>query len=350
MGVVYEAEEERLSRRVALKVLPTSLLTQSKQIQRFEREARAAARLHHTNIVPVFGVGEERGYYYYFMQFIEGKSLATILREQSQASENRSALSRRHRPSRAADTKIDGYRRVAQIGLQVAEALDHAHRQGILHRDIKPSNLIQDEKGVVWVADFGLAKTPDADELTSAGELLGTIRYMAPERFRGHCDERSDVYGLGMTLYELAARRPAYDAVDRYELMSEIRQRDPVPLRKCARGIPRDLETIIHKAIDRDPARRYSTALALADDLRRSSTAGRSCAPAVARRASRTLVQAKSVGLGLFAGTGARRDRQRLAGHPRDLRRARGETGRGDHPERARPRRTSERSRTGGGE
>ena len=206
MGVVYEAEEERLSRRVALKVLPTSLLTQSKQIQRFEREARAAARLHHTNIVPVFGVGEECGNYYYFMQYIEGKSLATILREQSQASENRSALSRRHRPSWAAATKIDGYRRVAQIGLQIAEALDHAHRQGILHRDIKPSNLIQDVNGVVWVADFGLAKTPDADELTSAGELLGTIRYMAPERFRGHCDERSDVYGLGMTLYELAAR------------------------------------------------------------------------------------------------------------------------------------------------
>ena len=268
MGVVYEAEEERLSRRVALKVLPPSLLTQSKQIQRFEREARAAARLHHTNIVPVFGVGEERGYHYYFMQFIEGKSLATILREQRHASENRLAVSRRRRPSRAADTTIGGYRRVAQIGLQIAEALDHAHRQGILHRDIKPSNLIQDEQGVVWVADFGLAKTPDGDELTSAGELLGTIRYMAPERFRGHCDERSDVYGLGITLYELAARRPAYDAVDRYELLSEIRQRDPVPLRNCARGIPRDLETIIHKAIDRDPARRYSTALELAEDLR----------------------------------------------------------------------------------
>ncbi len=122
---------------------------------------------------------------------------------------------------------------------------------------------------MVWVADFGLAKTQEADALTSAGELLGTIRYMAPERFAGYCDERSDLYGLGITLYELAARRRAFDAVDRYALIDESRQKDLVALGKRAPGIHRDLETIIHKATDREPNRRYQSASALAEDLRR---------------------------------------------------------------------------------
>ena len=208
MGVVYEAEE-RLSRRVALKVLPSSLLTQPRQIQRFEREARAAARLHHTNIVPVFGVGEDHGHHYYFMQYIEGKTLAASLDEQREAAENGSVSTRLDRQSRSNGPEIDRYRRVATIGLQVAEALGHAQHKGILHRDIKPFNLIEDDKGNVWVTDFGLAKTVDDNDLTTAGELLGTIRYMAPERFGGRCDERSDLYGLGITLYELAARGPA---------------------------------------------------------------------------------------------------------------------------------------------
>ena len=185
MGVVYEAEEERLSRRVALKVLPASLLTHAKQVQRFEREARAAARLHHTNIVPVFGVGENDGHHYYFMQYIEGKTLAASLDEQRECAENGSVSTRLDRQSRSNGAEIDRYRRVATIGLQVAEALDHAHAQGILHRDIKPSNLIEDDKGNVWVADFGLAKTLDDNDLTTAGELLGTVRYMAPERLAG---------------------------------------------------------------------------------------------------------------------------------------------------------------------
>ena len=147
--------------------------------------------------------------------------------------------------------------------------LDHAHSQGILHRDIKPSNLIEDNNGNVWIADFGLARALDDDELTTAGELLGTVRYMAPERFGGRCDERSDLYALGITLYELAALGPAFLALDRYELIDELHHGDPVALGKRAPGIPRDVETIIHKAIAREPARRYATASALADDLRR---------------------------------------------------------------------------------
>lgn len=269
MGVVYEAEEERLSRRVALKVLPASLLMHEKQVQRFQREARAAARLHHTNIVPVFGVGEDNGHHYYFMQYIEGKTLAAAIADRHHGPANGSATTCSGGRSRSNSPEIERYRRVASMGLEVAEALGHAHAQGILHRDIKPSNLIEDDKGNVWVADFGLAKTVDDNDLTTAGELLGTIRYMAPERFAGRCDERSDLYGLGITLYEIVAAGPAHAAVDRYELIDEMRHKDPVALGKRAPGVPRDLETIIHKAICREPARRYATASALADDLRR---------------------------------------------------------------------------------
>ena len=345
MGVVYEAEEERLSRRVALKVLPASLLMQPKQVQRFEREARAAARLHHTNIVPVYGVGEQGGHHYYFMQYIEGKSLAAVLDEleQERSSAGSIGLAAGRLGFARSIRAADAYRRVAQIGLQVAEALDHAHRQGVLHRDIKPSNLLEDENGVVWVADFGLAKTQEADELTSAGELLGTIRYMAPERFAGCCDERSDLYGLGISLYELAARRPAYDAVDRYTLINESRQRELVALGKLRAGIPRDLETIIHKATDREPHRRYQSASALAEDLRRFLDDRPILArQPSARRAPGAMVQAQSLGLGVLAGTRTRGDRQRLAGDSCDLRPARCPKCRGHGPSRTR---SAERAR-----
>jgi WD40 repeat protein len=158
---------------------------------------------------------------------------------------------------------------VARIGIQVAEALEYANRQGILHRDIKPSNLLLDNHGNVWVADFGLAKTSDADDLTHTGDILGTIRYMAPERFAGHCDARSDVYSLGLTLYELVALQPAFEASDRHTLIERVLHEEPERLKKRAPGVPRDLETIIAKATARDPAARYATAGALAEDLRR---------------------------------------------------------------------------------
>ena len=161
------------------------------------------------------------------------------------------------------------YRSVARIGIQVAEALEYANRQGILHRDVKPSNLLLDTHGNVWVADFGLAKTAEADDLTHTGDILGTIRYMAPERFAGQCDARSDVYSLGLTLYELLALRPAFEASDRHELMGRVLHEEPERLRKLVPGVPRDLETIVAKAMARDPAERYATAAALAEDLQR---------------------------------------------------------------------------------
>ena len=331
MGVVYEAEQESLGRRVALKVLSASSLLDPKQVRRFEREAKAAAKLHHTNIVPVFGVGRQDGHHYFVMQFIAGLGLDVVLDDLRRlrggkseakpapaacriasltgADVARSLLTGRFDAdgppedasvtesfdeaapaangppadsgssqvilpgsselSASSDPDRQFYRSVARIGVQVAEALEYANRQGILHRDIKPSNLLLDNHGNVWVADFGLAKTAEADDLTHTGDILGTIRYMAPERFSGQCDARSDVYSLGLTLYELVALRPAYEAADRHSLMERVLHDEPDRLKKLAPGVPRDLETIIAKAIARDPAGRYTAAAALAEDLKR---------------------------------------------------------------------------------
>jgi WD40 repeat protein/serine/threonine protein kinase/tetratricopeptide (TPR) repeat protein len=333
MGVVYEAEQESLGRRVALKVLSAGSLLDPKQVRRFEREAKAAARLHHTNIVPVFGVGRQEGHHYFVMQFIHGVGLDVVLADLRRLRQTKSKASRSAALATAAsqvagltaadvarslltgrfdskkppgngsltepcddsavgsgpadsspapailpvsselsassDSDRQFYRSIARIGIQVAEALDYANRQGILHRDIKPSNLLLDNHGNVWVADFGLAKTSDADDLTHTGDILGTIRYMAPERFSGNCDARSDVYSLGLTLYELVALRPAYEASDRHRLMERVLHEEPERLKKLAPSVPRDLETIIVKAMARDPDVRYATAATLAEDLRR---------------------------------------------------------------------------------
>ncbi len=189
----------------------------------------------------------------------------------------------------------------------MAEALEYANRQGILHRDVKPSNLLLDNHGNVWVADFGLAKTAEADDLTHTGDILGTIRYMAPERFSGQCDARSDVYSLGLTLYELVALRPAYEASDRHTLMDRVLHEEPERLKKLAPGVPRDLETIIAKATARDPAGRYATAAALAEDLRRfvedRPIRARRISPAerLARWCRRNKVLAASIGVAAAA-------------------------------------------------
>ena len=158
---------------------------------------------------------------------------------------------------------------VARIGVQVADALEYAHRQGVLHRDIKPSNLLLDMGGTVWVTDFGLAKADDQPNLTQTGDILGTLRYMPPEAFDGKTDARSDVYALGLTLYELLALRPAFDEADRNRLIKQVTTAEPPRLDRLNPAVPRDLVTIVHKAIDRDPAHRYPTAGELAADLKR---------------------------------------------------------------------------------
>lgn len=380
MGVVYEAEQISLGRRVALKVLPRHLLTNEMHARRFDREARAAARLHHTNIVPVFGVGDQDGVHYYVMQFIHGLGLDEVLAElrrmRDESAAARSGLSPTARQGVAkqplAETKekvaahvahslltgnfertvlLDGgkdprqlsdvsrlqevsgqgslhsgdgfpgerhpaaevrrrvaadttlaqaaatadtaassgafalpgqsgatsrthsqqvyWQSIARIGVQAAEALQYAHDQGIIHRDIKPANLLLDARGGVWVTDFGLAKAADQQDLTHTGDVLGTLRYMAPEQFDGKADARSDVYALGLTLYELLAMQPAFDETDRRRLIRQVTTGTPVRLRLLDARISRDLETIVHKAIERDPVQRYQLAGDLAADLQR---------------------------------------------------------------------------------
>jgi hypothetical protein len=167
-----------------------------------------------------------------------------------------------------AQSETQYFRSVARVGVQVAEALAHAHQQGVVHRDVKPSNLLLDTRGTVWVTDFGLAKAAGSGELTSPGEIVGTLRYMAPERFGGVTDARGDVYGLGATLYELLTLRLPFEDGDRLGLIRRVLHEAPVPPRRIDRRVPRDLETIVLKAIEKDPERRFQTAAEMADELR----------------------------------------------------------------------------------
>ena len=173
----------------------------------------------------------------------------------------------RHRAGRAHDRRY--FRRVARLALQVADGLAYAHGQGVLHRDIKPSNLLVDAHGTVWITDFGLAKAEGSDGPTGTGDILGTLRYMAPERFEGRSDRRSDVYALGATLYELLTLRPLLGEVNRAQLLDRIRHEPPASPRRLDRRIPRDLETIVLKALAKEPGQRYQDAGAMAADLRR---------------------------------------------------------------------------------
>ena len=287
MGIVYEAEQTPLGRHVALKVLPASAVLNPSILTRFQNEVRAVARLHHTNIVPVFGVGEDQGTHYYAMQFIAGQGLDVVLEElrrlrssepiaAAAATEDPSLLGRaagisapsaRGNPTSHGTSPAEYFRSVARMGVQVAEALAHAHSQGVLHRDIKPSNLLLDAQGCVWVTDFGLAKQEGCD-VTNTGDVVGTLRYLAPERFQGRSDARTDIYGLGVTLYELLTTQPAFAMTDRARLVHEIVHSDPPSPRRCEHRLPRDLETIVLKAIAKDPAERYASASDMAADLR----------------------------------------------------------------------------------
>jgi serine/threonine protein kinase/Tfp pilus assembly protein PilF len=316
MGVVYEAVQMSLGRRVALKVLPFASTLDAKQLQRFKNEAQAAAHLHHQNIVPVYATGTERGVHFYAMQFIEGQTLASLISElrrqagleipEGQAPtgpaeeavrefvSGRWAPSAVHLPtagpyqaSPAAETatppaaalsterSLRGapfYRTVATLAVQAAEALEHAHQMGVVHRDIKPANLLVDPRGNLWITDFGLAHCQSQAGLTMTGDLVGTLRYMSPEQAlakRVNIDQRTDIYSLGVTLYELLTLEPAYAGSDRQELLRQIAFEEPKRPRKINKSVPVELETIVLKAVEKNPADRYATAQELADDLRR---------------------------------------------------------------------------------
>jgi serine/threonine protein kinase/WD40 repeat protein len=264
MGVVYEAEQESLGRRVALKVLLFHSFADSSRLERFHREARAAAGLRHQNIVPVHAIGEHQGLHYFAMEFIRGRNLQEILKEMRQAPDGQ-ALAGALAPAGGNGSRFHAGARAA---LQVAEALAYAHAQGVLHRDIKPSNLLLDSGGTVWLTDFGLAKSDEAEALTHQGDWIGTLRYMPAERFKGWSDPRSDVYSLGVTLYEILTLEPAFPEEDRARLIQQVTSVSVPRPRKASPGIPRDLETIVLKATEKEPGHRYQSAEAMAADLR----------------------------------------------------------------------------------
>ena len=300
MGVVFEAEQESLARRVAVKVLPQNWLLTPEAVARFRREAQIAARLHHPNIVPIFAFGESDGLYYYVMPLIQGVGLHQVVARLAArgptagAAETTVNLDTAGRdapltdaivrrwppvpspvsPAAAPSTRtpaLDSRHadQAARMILQVARALDYAHTQGTLHCDIKPGNLLLDAEGTVHVTDFGVAKAFGFDRLTRTGNLGGTLQYMAPERFRGQLDPRSDIYSLGLTLYELLTLEPAFGAGQRQEMIGRILEGAPFLPGSCGVQIPRDLETIVRMATAHDPQDRYGSAKALADDLQR---------------------------------------------------------------------------------
>jgi serine/threonine protein kinase/tetratricopeptide (TPR) repeat protein len=300
MGVVYEAEQLSLARRVALKILPFAAVLDPRHLQRFKNEALAAAHLDHPHIVEVYGIGCERGIHFYAMRFIDGVTLAEVIAEnrsqkpevRSQKEDERGAVPEDSslitlHSSLPADTvpvvraalstvnslsPKERFRRVAELGVQAAEALEHAHQTGIVHRDIKPSNLMLDERGKLWITDFGLARNIADASMTMTGDLIGTLRYMSPEQAESRnaiLDHRTDIYSLGATLYELATDRPVVEGQERAQILREIAETDPTPPRKHTPAMPADLETILLKCLAKEPSARYSTAKALAEDLRR---------------------------------------------------------------------------------
>jgi serine/threonine protein kinase len=278
MGIVYEAEQISLNRRVALKVLPFAATLDARQLLRFKNEARAAAHLHHLHIVPVYGVGTDQGVHYYAMQFIEGQNLADMILEMRRATVASSCptmpsavtLGQSGLPTLRSAKSPAFFRAVAQMGIQAAEALEYAHQLGIIHRDIKPANLLLDAAAHLWITDFGLARCQADQGLTLTGDVAGTLRYMSPEQAlakRGLVDHRSDIYSLGVTLYEILTLEPAYPGRDREELLRQFALGDPAPPRRLKPAIPVELETIVLKAMAREPERRYATAQELAEDL-----------------------------------------------------------------------------------
>lgn len=283
MGVVYRARQRSLARLVAVKVLPLAAALDQRQLQRFRNEAQAAALLQHPHIVPVYAVGCEGGVHFFVMQLIEGRSLATAL------AELRDRARRKEAPDRPQPTGTEAVTVVGQATdldlssshflrsavsriRQVADALDHAHRAGIVHRDIKPGNILIAADGAPWITDFGLARLQGDAGLTMTGDLVGTLRYMSPEQARGwHAavDHRSDIYALGLTLYELLTLEPAFAGSDRERLRQRIVSEEPLPPRRLNPAIPSDLQTIVLKAMAKEAADRYATAGELAADLGR---------------------------------------------------------------------------------
>ncbi len=303
MGIVYRAVQTNLNRTVALKVLPAIMgAGNPNAVARFRREATAAARLHHTNIIPIHDFGESRDAYYYAMDLIIGQPLNVLIRRMAAVNAPSLSPTRLSEALRAGDTEVTPtaivesgvrplvddspstvgstpsgrgrayYQQVARWMADAADALHYAHGQGIIHRDIKPANLILSADGRIMVADFGLAKTIEEESVTMTGALLGSLRYVSPEQAmakRVRVDHRTDIYSLGATMYELLCFQPAFPGTDEKEILGAIIARDPTATRKILSAVPAELETICLKTLEKSPEARYPTARALSEDLHR---------------------------------------------------------------------------------
>ncbi len=306
MGIVFEATQLSLGRTVALKVLPHLAGLDQKRRLRFQSEARIAASLEHKNIVQIFAIGQDPELPHFAMSLIEGVSLSEVIQYiRAEADDERiadapirdfvrlvlqgtmnpatdvetqpdlSRLSVEERKSEDTDSSSLGriyIRSVVSLGIQAAEALAHAHGQGVLHRDIKPGNLLVDLEGNLSIVDFGLARWPGTANVTATGDLIGTLRYMSPEQAAPResiVDHRTDIYSLGVTLYELFALRPAFLPDEPGTLVRQICTEEPVALRQMIPSLPVDLETIVTKMMAKAPTERYHNASEVADDLGR---------------------------------------------------------------------------------
>ena len=259
MGEVYLAEDTKLERTVALKVLPASVAGNRQRMQRFIQEAKAASSLNHPNILTIFEIGEADGAHFIATEFIDGMNLRPMV-------------------AGASLRIIDSL----DIAVQVAAALSAAHEAGIVHRDIKPENIMLRRDGYVKVLDFGLAKLTEAEGsvldtqaptktliATDPGVVMGTIQYMSPEQVRGQpLDARTDIFSLGVVLYEMLAGRRPFEGKTNSDVMASILERDPPPLARYSREVPDTLEWIVTKALRKDKEERYQTAKELLTDLR----------------------------------------------------------------------------------
>ena len=292
MGVVFHAVHTRSRRPVAVKLLPWRYAADmDRWKERFHREAATIAALRHKNIVQVYSFARHEGYYYYVMQYVDGVGLDLIidrLRRSSRPCAVDELVAANHpenpvrtEPVTSVDDSNQGalvltrdsWRGFARLGEQIASALAHAHQHDVLHNDVKPSNLLVKSNGQVIVTDFGIGRLKDDGGGEELGEpddgQVGTLRYTAPERLRGSVDARCDVYSLGITLYELVTQVTPFEAINRADLLDRVFHEEPKPPRQIVPQMPVPLETIVLKAMAKDPQDRYESAIALADDLRR---------------------------------------------------------------------------------
>ena len=271
MGVVYAARMESTGDEVAIKFLDSNGLRDQACIERFRREARAAESLNHPNIVPVVDIGFDSGRYFYAMKLIDGPSLSHLIDNAFHRSQHNEQLAERT----AKAPQADYYRSFAKKMANVSDALHAAHIMGIVHRDIKPSNLLVESTGHIWITDFGLAHVEDGLNLTYSGDIIGTFQYMSPEQASGkreRVDCRSDIYSFGATLYELFTGHSPFSGMDRTEILQRIQTAEPLRPTTFNRNLPRDLETIIRRAMRPERADRYQSAALVAEDLNRFAT------------------------------------------------------------------------------